>query len=86
MKTNLFTLPLTLIYLQTVCGQKYADPCSNHVCLMSDSIPSNILWIRAATDPRSPKLFIKKMSPEGIDIGLESQQNTEKIIAVRCPY
>lgn len=53
---------------------------------MSDSVPSNMLWIRAPTDPKSPKLFIKKMSPEGIDIGWVNQQNAENNIAVRLLF
>lgn len=69
------------VFVKSVCGQKHTDLGSSHVCLMSDSVPSNMLWIRAPTDPKSPKLFIKKMSPEGIDIGWVSQQNAENNIA-----
>lgn len=68
------------VFVKSICGQKDTYSGSNHVFLMSDSVLSNILWIKASNNQRSPKLFIKKMSPEGIDIGWTDQQNEENNI------
>jgi hypothetical protein len=62
------------INVKAIAGYKRTDPDSQHIFSMSDSPMSNTLPVSAPAAPKSPKLMLEGLHPEGIDVSWQVPQ------------
>ncbi|CAL1538548.1 unnamed protein product [Lymnaea stagnalis] len=56
------------ISVKAVAGQRGVDPSALHVYCLSESPMSNLIPVMAPAAPKSPKLRLEGLHPEGIDV------------------
>lgn len=54
--------------LKAVAGERIIDQKAQHIYCLSESPMSNIIPVMAPAAPRSPKLRLEGLHPEGIDV------------------
>jgi hypothetical protein len=75
------------INVKAIAGYKRTDPDSQHIFSMSDSPMSNTLPVSAPAAPKSPKLMLEGLHPEGIDVSWQvPQQFGDAAISVSLFY
>ena len=71
------------INVKAIAGYKRVDPDAQHVFCLSDGPLSNTVPVMAPAAPKSPKLRLEGLHPEGIDVTwLAPQQHGEAAISV----
>ena len=71
------------INVKAIAGYKTVDPEAQHLFCLSDGPMSNTLPVMAPAAPKSPKLRLEGLHPEGIDVTwLAPQQHGEAAISV----
>ncbi|XP_012935394.1 uncharacterized protein LOC101845075 isoform X2 [Aplysia californica] len=56
------------VSVKTVAGERRIDPQSQHIYCLSESPMSNIVPVMAPAAPKSPKLRLEGLHPDGIDV------------------
>lgn len=75
------------LLLQAIAGYKRIDPDAQHVFCLSDSAMSNTVPVMAPAAPKSPKLRLEGLHPEGLDVTWQiPQQCGDAAISVSTDY
>ena len=71
------------ISVKAIAGFKRVDPDAQHVFCLSEGPMSNVITVMAPAAPKSPKLRLEGLTPEGIDVTWQApQQHGDATISV----
>ncbi|KAH9503746.1 hypothetical protein Btru_066540, partial [Bulinus truncatus] len=56
------------VSVKAVAGERIIDPNAQHIYCLSESLMSNIIPVMAPAAPKSPKLRLEGLHPDGIDV------------------
>ncbi|XP_025107507.1 uncharacterized protein LOC112572161 isoform X5 [Pomacea canaliculata] len=64
------------IAVKAVAGDRHLDPDEQHIYCLCESAPSNIVPVMAPAAPKSPKLRLEGLHPNGIDVTWQTPQQS----------
>ena len=71
------------ITVKAIAGYKRVDPEAQHIFCLSEGPMSNIITVMAPAAPKSPRLRLEGLTPEGIDVTWQvPQQHGDAAISV----
>ncbi|XP_076447663.1 uncharacterized protein LOC143284653 isoform X3 [Babylonia areolata] len=64
------------VSVKAIAGDRSSDPDAQHVYCLSESFMSNIVPVMAPAAPKSPKLRLEGLHPDGIDVTWQTPQQS----------